>query len=53
MLAAGRDDAVARLPGLVISRDQFLAPLIEGHGLPVLLNVVQLELARQNASAWG
>src|SRR5438045_584107 len=53
MLAAGRDDAVARLPGLTISRDQFLAPLIEGHGLPVLLNVVQLELARQNAQRMG
>lgn len=53
MLAAGKDQAVARLPGLAISREQFLAPLIEGHGLPVLLNVVQLELARQNAQRMG
>ena len=53
MLAAGKDEAVARLPGLAISREQFLAPLIEGHGLPVLLNVVQLELARQNAQRMG
>ena len=53
LLAAGRDEAVARLPGLVISREKFLAPLIEGHGLPVLLNVVQLELAKQNAQRMG
>jgi parvulin-like peptidyl-prolyl isomerase len=53
LLAAGQDQAVARLPGLTISREQFLAPLIEGHGLPVLLNVVQLELAKQNAHRMG
>ena len=47
------DPAVARLPGLVITQKQFLAPLIEAHGLPVLLNVVQLELARQNAQRKG
>src|SRR5437764_176675 len=46
MLLAGGDQPVARLPGLVIGREQFLAPLIESHGLSVLLNVVQLELAR-------
>jgi parvulin-like peptidyl-prolyl isomerase len=48
-----QDEAVARLPGLVITQKQFLAPLIEAHGLPVLLNVVQLELARQNAQRRG
>jgi parvulin-like peptidyl-prolyl isomerase len=53
MLAAGQEEAVARLPGLVIPREQFLAPLIEGHGLNVLLNVVQLELAKQNAQRRG
>jgi hypothetical protein len=51
--SATSDDAVARLPGLVISQKQFLAPLVEAHGLPVLLNVVQLELARQNAQRKG
>ena len=53
MLAAGKVDAVARLPGLDIPREQFLTPLIEGHGLTVLLNVVQLELAKQNAKRQG
>lgn len=53
MLLAGGDDAVARLPGLVIPREKFLAPLIEGHGLAVLLNVVQLELAKQHTQREG
>ena len=53
MLAAGQEQPVARLPGLVIPRERFLAPLIESHGLPVLLNVVQLELARQDAGRKG
>ena len=53
MLLAGGDQPVARLPGLVIGREQFLAPLIESHGLSVLLNVVQLELAKQNAQRKG
>lgn len=53
MLLAGTDDVVARLPGLVIPREKFLAPLIEGHGLTVLLNVVQLELAKQHTQRKG
>jgi parvulin-like peptidyl-prolyl isomerase len=53
MLAAGQDDVVARLPGLAIPREQFLAPLIEAHGLNVLLNVVQLEICKQNAQKRG
>ena len=53
MLAAGAEQAVARLPGVVIPREQFLAPLIEAHGLAVLLNVVQLELARVDAQRKG
>jgi hypothetical protein len=36
MLLAGRDEAVAVLPGLTISREQFLAPLIEGHDRRVM-----------------
>ena len=52
-LATTPDEPVARLPGLVITQKQFLRPLIEGHGLTVLLNVVQLELARQNAQRRG
>jgi parvulin-like peptidyl-prolyl isomerase len=53
MLAAGRDDAVARVQNLSVPREQFLAPLIEGHGLAVLLNVVQLELAKKDAQGKG
>ena len=53
LLATTPDEPAARLPGLVITQRQFLAPLIEGHGLPVLLNVVQLELAKQNAQRKG
>jgi parvulin-like peptidyl-prolyl isomerase len=52
-LATAPDETVARLPGLVITQRQFLAPLIEAHGLPVLLNVVQTELAKQNAQRIG
>jgi parvulin-like peptidyl-prolyl isomerase len=52
-LVTAPDEPVARLPGLVISQRQFLAPLVEAHGLPVLLNVVQLELAKQNAQRLG
>ena len=53
MLAAGRDETIARLPGVEISREQFLAPLLEGHGLPALINVVQLELAKHMATRAG
>lgn len=53
MLAAGGEQVVARLPGIAIPREQFLAPLIESHGLTTLLNVVQLELARQDAQRKG
>ena len=53
MLATSADEPVARLPGLVITQRQFLAPLIEAHGLQVLIKVVQLELAKQNANRKG
>ena len=53
LLATAADEPAARLPGLVITQKQFLSPLVEGHGLQVLLKVVQLELARQNAVRKG
>jgi 5-methyltetrahydropteroyltriglutamate--homocysteine methyltransferase len=46
-------DVIARLQGLNIAREQVLAPLIEAHGLSVLINVVQLELAKRNAQQAG
>jgi parvulin-like peptidyl-prolyl isomerase len=53
LLATAADEPAARLPGLVITQRQFLSPLVEGHGLQVLLKVVQLELAKQNAVRKG
>ena len=47
------EQPIASMPGLNISREQFLAPLIEGHGLTVLLNVAQHELAKQHAARKG
>lgn len=45
-----RDDRViARANGQAITMGQFLQPLIESRGLPLLLNLVQLELAKQDA----
>ena len=46
---AADDQVVARVNGQPITMRQFLQPLIEAHGLPLLLNMVQLELARQDA----
>jgi hypothetical protein len=44
---------VARVEGVKITREQLVRPLIEAHGLPMLLNLVQLEMARQQASTAG
>ncbi|HXE54025.1 MAG TPA: peptidyl-prolyl cis-trans isomerase [Tepidisphaeraceae bacterium] len=40
---------VARVKGQPITMQQFVTPLIKAHGLPLLLNMVQLELAREDA----
>lgn len=51
--AAASDEVVARINGRPITMSQLRAPLVEAHGLPVLLNLVQLELARQEARRAG
>ena len=54
MLLAGGDQVVARVGRDVANpREQFLAPLIESHGLTTLLNVVQLELVKRDAQQKG
>ena len=46
---AADDQAIASIGGRNITMAQFLAPLVESHGLNTLLHLVQLELARQAA----
>jgi parvulin-like peptidyl-prolyl isomerase len=47
------DQTVAIIDGLQITQQQFEQPLIEAYGLDMLLKVVQLELAKQQASRLG
>ena len=45
--------SVAQIAGVNVSMEQLQRPLIDGYGLNVLLNLVQLELARQGAGRAG
>lgn len=47
------DGAVASIANRTITMDQLMQPLIEAHGLTVLLNLVQLELAKDAAQQQG
>lgn len=47
------DRVIARINSEPISMKQLLGPLIESHGLTVLINVVQVEMARQDAAKAG
>jgi parvulin-like peptidyl-prolyl isomerase len=47
---AGMDDAVVTVNGTPLTMRQLVGPLIESHGLTILLNLVQLELAREDAA---
>lgn len=49
----GADQVVARVGGRVITMKQLQQPLVEGYGLNILLNLVQLELARDLAQRAG
>jgi len=54
--AAAPSDAselVARVNGIGIRRDRLTDLLIQAHGLPLLLNLVQLEMARQELAKTG
>src|SRR5437764_998746 len=44
------DRVVARVSGMTISAGQLEKPLIESYGLNVLLNMVQLEVVKQQAA---
>jgi hypothetical protein len=46
-------DIVARVHGVDISRGELEQPLIEAYGLNILLNLVQLDLAKQQAARDG
>lgn len=50
---ANPDRVVARINNEPISMNQLLGPLIESHGLDVLINLVQVEMARQDAAKAG
>jgi parvulin-like peptidyl-prolyl isomerase len=47
--AAAHDQVIARVNGDPITLDRLMAPLIEGYGLNILLNLAQLEATRQAA----
>ena len=47
------EDVVALVNGKPISREQLVKPLVEAYGLNLLLQEIQLELARQNAAKAG
>lgn len=44
------DEVVAQVNGEKLTMRQLVAPLIDSHGLTMLLNLVQLELAKQDAA---
>ncbi len=48
-----QDRVIARINSEPISLQQLLGPLIESHGLDVLINLVQVEMARQDAAKAG
>ena len=51
--SASADQVVARVNGNPITMRQLTQPLVEGYGLNILLNLVQLELAKQDAARKG
>ena len=51
--APREEPTVATVNGKPITREQLVGPLIDTYGLNLLLNMVQLELARQNAEKAG
>lgn len=51
--ASSESDIIARVGTRVITKDQMLGPLLEAHGLNLMLHLAQLELARQAATEKG
>jgi hypothetical protein len=48
----GMNEVIAKVRGEPITMRQLVDPLIESHGLTMLVNLVELELARQNAASY-
>ena len=46
-------DVVAQVGGVSVTMEQLQRPLIEGYGLNVLLNLMQLEIAKESAGRAG
>ncbi len=53
MEAPRADEPVAMVNGKPISREQLVKPLVEAYGLNLLLQIIQLELSRQDAIKAG
>jgi foldase protein PrsA len=51
--AATQAPVVAQVGGVQVTLDQLQRPLVEGYGLNILLNLVQLQVARDNAARAG
>jgi foldase protein PrsA len=51
--AASQGPVIAQVGGVTVTLDQLQRPLFEGYGLNILLNLVQLEVAKENAAKAG
>ena len=51
--AATREPVIAQVGGAVVTLGQLQRPLIQAYGLNILLNLVQLEVAKENAVKAG
>lgn len=51
--AATQSPVIAQVGGASVTLDQLQRPLFEGYGLNILLNLVQLELAKEHAAKAG
>ncbi|MEA2708092.1 MAG: hypothetical protein QOF78_693 [Phycisphaerales bacterium] len=51
--AATQSPIVARVGGASVTLEQLQRPLFQGYGLNILLNLVQLEVAKENAAKAG
>ena len=51
--AATQSPVIAQVGGAIVTLDQLQRPLIDGYGLNILLNLVQLEVAKENAAKAG
>jgi foldase protein PrsA len=52
-VAPATDPVVARVENVQVTQAELMRPLVEAHGLPMLLNLVQLEMATADATRQG